>query len=98
MDEQNGPSGSYTDENGIVHQLEIINDEVSITFGILNDVSDKNNETAYTLVDVVFDGWRSTHVSMSIYQDIIDFCQKKINEIPHWEVSDGKAEWSEEKK
>ena len=95
MAEQQGPSGSYTDENGVVHQLETINDEVSIKFGILNDVHDKSNETAYTLVDVVFDGWRSSHVSMSIYQDIIDFCQDRIKKIPHWEVSDGEAKWVE---
>jgi hypothetical protein len=93
MAEQDGPSGSYTDEDGKVHELTTIDGDPHITFDVDNDVTNMNNETAYTLVSVTFDGWRAPNVSMSLYQDIIDFCQKQINKIPHWEVSDGEAEW-----
>jgi len=93
MAEQDGPSGSYTDKDGKVHELTTIDGDPHITFDVDNDVTNMNNETAYTLVSVTFDGWRAPNVSMSLYQDIIDFCQKQIKKIPHWEVSDGEAEW-----
>jgi len=93
MEDNTGPSGSYTDENGVVHTLHIINDEVSIKFDIDNNVHDRNNETAYKLVSVTFDGWRADNVSMTIYEDIIEFCKKEIKKIPHYDVTDGKLEW-----
>ena len=97
MAEQDGPRCSYTDKDGKVHELSIISEDPYITFNVMNDVHNRNNETAYTLVSVTFNGWRAPNVSMSLYQDIIDFCQEKIKKMPHWEVSDGEAEWSEEK-
>lgn len=69
-----------------------LNDHPSLTFNF-----DTNNfhsqDTEWFLDSINFDGCVSKTCPMSFYQDIIDFCKKQIDKIPHWEVTDGKAKW-----
>lgn len=93
--EETGPTGSYIDEDGVSHTLVVgMNDHPSITFGF-----DTHNfhspDTKWFLDSLYFDGCRVDGCPMSFYQDIIDFCQHKIKQIPHWEVSEGEATWVE---
>ena len=55
------------------------------------------NEADDRLSEIEFEGMRAATAPMAFYQDVIDFCKKRIDEIPHYEVSDGKLEWKEEK-
>ena len=75
-----------------IKEVHIINAETSICFDVHNNVHDPNNESAYTLRSITFDGWRIGNVSMTIWQDIADFCHEQIEKIPHYDVVDGKLE------
>jgi hypothetical protein len=88
-----GPTGSYTDESG-THELTIINDHPSVLFEFDGPRFDPDH---FEVVAVTFDGCTADNCPMSMYQDIIDFCKNRIEVIPHYEVSDGKLEWKEER-
>jgi len=85
-----GPTGSYTDEDGAVHELTIINDHPSITFNFDGPRFDPDH---FEVVEVLFDGCTSKNCPMGMYQDIIKFCEMKIKEIPHYDAVDGKLQW-----
>ena len=44
------------------------------------------------LTEVIFDGCNHLNCPMSLYQEVIDFCKRQVDEIPHYEVSEGKLE------
>lgn len=71
-------------------QMEVENPSIKFNF----DVSGEYEK--FSLLDVLFEGFLAVNTPMSFYEDIIDFCKKRIEEIPHYEVSDGKLEWKEE--
>jgi hypothetical protein len=85
-----GPSGTYTDEKGNVFELTIINDHPSILFNFDGPRFDPDH---FEVVEVVFDGCTSQNCPMAMYQSIIDFCQKQIKDIPHYDVVDGELQW-----
>ncbi len=87
--EVTGPKGSYTDEHG-THELTIINDHPGIEFQFDGPRFDPNR---FEVVSVTFDGCTADNCPMSMYQSIIDFCEKRIKLIPHYDVVDGKLEW-----
>ncbi len=89
-----GPTGSYTDEQGNVHELSIINDHPSIEFKFDGPRFDPDH---FEVVEVLYDGCTSKNCPMSMYQDIINFCEKQIKKIPHYEVSDGNLTWNDGK-
>ena len=45
------------------------------------------------LSEIIFDGCTHLNCPMSLYQEVIDFCKHQIDEIPHYDVADGKLEW-----
>ena len=85
-----GPTGSYTDDKGNVYKLTIINDHPSVEFKFDGPRFDPDH---FKVVRVVFDGCTAQSCPMSMYQDIIDFCEMRIKQIPHYNVTDGKLEW-----
>ena len=60
--------------------LEIINSDPKLTFEFENRVAERDNEKAYTLLSVSYDGWRQGSIAIAAYQDIINFCKDKIAE------------------
>ena len=60
--------------------LEIINSDPKLTFEFENRVAERDNEKAYTLLSVSYDGWRQGSISIAAYQDIINFCKDKSAE------------------
>lgn len=56
----------------------IINSDPKLTFEFENRVAEQDNEKAYTLVSIQYDGWRRDSVATAVYQSIIDFCNKEI--------------------
>ena len=60
--------------------LEIINSDPKLTFEFENRVAERDNEKAYTLLSVSYDGWRQGSISIAAYHDIINFCKDKIAE------------------
>ena len=94
--EVTGPKGSYTDEHGNVHELSIINDHPSIVFRF--DGPTRFEPDTWRLDSVEADGCTFENAPMSYYQDIVDFCQARIKDMPHYDVVDGKLEWVGEEK
>jgi len=71
-----------------------MNDHPSITFHF-DTMNFHDPDTKWFLDELYFDGCRVDCVPMSFYQDIIDFCQHKIKQIPHFDAVDGELEWND---
>ena len=57
----------------------IVNEDPSIKFNFDNRVSDPNNETAYTLTSIDYDGWRKVSVAKNVWQQLVNYCQEQLN-------------------
>jgi len=69
-----GLTGSYQGQ-----PITIVNEDPSIRFNFNNNVYDRNNETAYTLVSIDYDGWISGSVSKSAWQKLVMYCQEQLS-------------------
>lgn len=86
----NSPKGSYTDKDGNVYELSIICDHPSLTFTFDGP---RFEHERFILDSVETNGCTFDNAPMSFYQEIIDFCQQRIDKIPHYEINNGVLEW-----
>lgn len=72
-----------------------MNDHPSLTFSF-DTANFHSPDTKWFLEAIEWDGC-TKDCPMSFYQDIIDFCERRIKQIPHYDVVDGVLEWNDER-